>query len=314
MPSQNNDSRQSQPSLATVDARLAFVYNTNAPARSEQGKFQVNAKELTLRVVELDDVLLHEQVEKQRVERLVHRLETDRYLKNPPIVAEDQGKYVLLDGATRITALKQVGCCDAVVQVVDYQSPELVLETWNHMLIDLPVPEFLDALRQLPGLRLVSTSVDEAEDALECRDSIGTILLPDGTVYSLFGSQGLSAQAQLLNQVVEAYEGRGQLYRVAHTDLERLLAENARLSALIVFPRFHPDEIRELARNGSKLPTGITRHIIPGRAMRINIPLDVLQCDDPLGKKNAWLDEWMKSKMRERQVRYYQEPVFLFDE
>ena len=113
--------------------------------------------------------------------------------------------------------------------------------------------------------------------------------------------------------MVAAYAGRGELYRVAHTDVERLLAEHGRLSALVVFPRYHPDEIRRLALNGSKLPMGVTRHIIPGRALRINIPLDVLSGDDPLDQKNAWLDEW-KAKMRERRARFYQEPVFLFDE
>jgi hypothetical protein len=48
--------------------------------------------------------------------------------------------------------------------------------------------------------------------------------------------------------------------------------------------------------------------------MRINIPLRLLHADEPLAQKNAWLDEWMQTKMRECQVRLYQEPVFLFDE
>ena len=118
----------------------------------------------------------------------------------------------------------------------------------------------------------------------------------------------------MLNQVVATYEGRGDMYRVAHTDVERLLAEHGRLSALVVFPHYRPGEIRQLAINGSKLPMGITRHIIPGRVLRINIPLGILERDEPLEKKNAWLDQWMQTKMAERHVRYYQEPVFLFDE
>ena len=137
-------------------------------------------------------------------------------------------------------------------------------------------------------------------------------IFPSGVVDADDGK--LEKQAQLLNQIVAAYEGRGEMYRVAHTDVERLVAEHGRLSALIVFPRYRPDEIRRLALNGSKLPMGVTRHIIPGRALRINIPLDVLRRDDPLEQKNMWLDEWMKAKARERQVRFYQEPVYLFDE
>ncbi len=276
----------------------------------------MNAKELALRIVSLDDVLLHEQIEKTRVERLVKRLQEDQYLKNPPIVTESSGKYILLDGATRVTALRQLGCCDVVVQIVDSLSPAVVLETWNHMLLDLPVEDLLRMLSAVPGLRVEPTTSETAQSELDRRSSIGTLLLGDGRAFVLRtrGENRLEHQAQMLNQVVAAYEGRGELYRVAQTDVEGLLAENERLSALVVFPRYRPDEIRRLALNGSKLPMGVTRHIIPGRALRINLPLAELQCGDPIETKNARLDEWMKTKMRERRVRFYQEPVFLFDE
>lgn len=276
----------------------------------------MNAKELTLRVVRLDDVLLHEQIEKKRVERLARRLVEDQFLKNPPIVTEYRGKYVLLDGATRVTALRQMGCRDVVVQVVDYEGPGIALETWNHMLLDAPVGELFQSLQKLPGLVIDQTTAENAEAALDRRESIGTLLTKDGQAYALRapGDGALEQQARLLNQVVAAYEGRGELYRVAHTDVERLVAEHGRLSALFVFPRYRPDEIRRLALNSSKLPMGVTRHIIPGRALRINIPLDMLRRDDPLEQKNGWLDEWTTAKMRERHVRFYQEPVFLFDE
>ncbi len=276
----------------------------------------MNAKELTLRIVRLDDVLLHEQIEHKRVERLVQCLREDQFLKNPPIVTEHNAKYILLDGATRVTALKQVGCRDVIVQVVDDAAPGMVLETWNHMLLDAPVDALFRSLRALPGLRVEATTAPQAHAALDQRQAISTLWLGDGRVYALRLDDGgkLEQQARMLNQVVAAYEGRGEMYRVAHTDVERLLAEHGRLSALLVFPRYRPDEIRRLALNGAKLPMGVTRHIIPGRALRLNLPLDVLQRDDPLERKNAWLDEWMKAKLRERCVRFYQEPVFLFDE
>ncbi len=279
-------------------------------------EFAVNAKELTLRIVRLDGVLLHEQIEKNRVERLVKRLEEDQFLKNPPIVTEHNAKYILLDGATRVTALRRIGCRDVMVQVVDYDAPGMVLETWNHMLLDAPVDELFRVLRALPGLLVEQTNASTANAALDRRETIGTLWLGDGQTYALrlASDDKLENQAHMLNQVVAAYEGRGEIYRVAHADVERLLAEHGRLSALFVFPRYRPDEIRRLALNGAKLPMGLTRHIIPGRALRINIPLDVLRRAKSLEQKNAWLDEWMKAKMRERHVRFYQEPVFLFDE
>ncbi len=275
----------------------------------------MNAKELTLRIVPLNDVLLHEQIETRRVERLITQLKSDWLLKNPPIVTHYDGKYILLDGATRVTALKRIHCRDVVVQIVDYGMPGLALETWNHMLLDMPADRLLDALTRIPGVRVEAASADGADQALSDRYSIATIVPADGRVYSLVSDTTTpERQAELLNQVVAAYEGRGEMYRVAYTDLERLLGEHGRFTALVVFPRFRPDEIRRLALSGSKLPMGITRHIIPGRVLRINIPLGVLERDEPLESKNTWLDHWMEEKMIERHVRFYQEPVFLFDE
>lgn len=301
-------------SLATrtrvpVDARSPLAYN------SKESGLGMNAKELTLRIVSLSDVLLHEEVETRRVERLIASLRNDWLLKNPPIVTQFDGKYIVLDGATRTTALERIHCRDIVVQVIDPNAPGMALESWNHLLLDLPERQLFDSLKQVPGLIIEAATVDSAAAALARRESIASIALGDGRVFSLFGGDSsLVKQAKLLNRVVAAYEGRGEMYRVAHTDVERLLAEHGRLSALIIFPRFRPDEIRELAINRGKLPMGITRHIIPGRALRINIPLAILDRDEPLEQKNAWLDRWMEQRMLERHVRYYQEPVFLFDE
>jgi hypothetical protein len=82
----------------------------------------------------------------------------------------------------------------------------------------------------------------------------------------------------------------------------------------MVFPSYKPHEILELALSGAKVPMGITRHIIPGRALRVNLPLEILEGAQSLPEKNAWLDGWLKDKMKNRNVRYYPEPVFLFDE
>ena len=45
---------------------------------------------------------------------------------------------------------------------------------------------------------------------------------------------------------------------------------------------------------GHKLPTGITRHVIPGRALRVNLPLSVLIDERQTTEaKNEWLRGWM---------------------
>jgi hypothetical protein len=46
----------------------------------------------------------------------------------------------------------------------------------------------------------------------------------------------------------------------------------------------------------------------------VNLPLEKLESEEPLDDKNLWLDKWLKQKIQARHVRFYQEPVFLFDE
>lgn len=279
----------------------------------------MEAKELRLSIVPLDSVLLHEEIEQNRVSRLVEHLRSDRILKNPPIVTEVRApnewtRYVVLDGASRTTALRDMQCRDIMVQIVDYHSPELRLESWNHLLLDITPDALRREIDELDCVGLVEMDRDSARAALDKREVIGYFLFSDGRVMGLRCPSDQVSQANALNAVVQCYEGKTMMYRVSTTDLEQLAAEHHRIGAVMVFPKYRPEEIIRLALNGAKVPMGITRHIIPGRALRVNIPLEILESDKPLEEKNAWLDEWIKDKIRTRQVRFYQEAVFLFDE
>ena len=63
------------------------------------------------------------------------------------------------------------------------------------------------------------------------------------------------------------------------------------------------------------MPAGITRHLIRWRALRINLPLDRLaDTSRDIEEKNRWLQDWMRQKLAQRQVRFYEESTVLFDE
>ena len=72
--------------------------------------------------------------------------------------------------------------------------------------------------------------------------------------------------------------------------------------------------ILALAAEGRTVPAGITRFVIPGRILRLNAPLARLASDEPLESKRRWLDNLVRERLADRQVRYYQEPVILLDE
>ncbi|MDI6772316.1 MAG: hypothetical protein QME77_06965 [bacterium] len=90
-----------------------------------------------LRIVPANALLLHEECDPARVERLAGRLSADGILRNPPAVAPlDDRTSVVLDGANRVTAMHRVGLPHQLVQVVDYDDPAVRLETWAHLLQD----------------------------------------------------------------------------------------------------------------------------------------------------------------------------------
>ncbi len=97
-------------------------------------------------------------------------------------------------------------------------------------------------------------------------------------------------------------------------DLPTLTAEYPDLSAVVTFPSFSPAEIADIANHGAKLPMGITRHMVAGRALGLDIPLKMLTAEQSLESKNVWLNGQIMDRLKANKVRLYQEPVFVFDE
>lgn len=270
-----------------------------------------------LLIVPADALLLHEDVDVRRVEPLVERLQTDGLLKNPPIAASvaaggsagDGRRYVILDGANRTTALWKLGAPHHLVQVVDYG--EVELDTWGHLVTGIRPESFAQSLAKT-GLDLGLATPQSARERLAHREIAASIANPKGDVFALPGG---ASETQVLHRLTSIYNGQSTIHRVTTDNLAELLPYHDGVAALIRFPRYTPDEILYLASNGHKLPTGITRHVIPGRALRVNLPLSMLMDQQrSTEQKNEWLRTWITHKLTGREIRYYQESTFLFDE
>jgi hypothetical protein len=263
-------------------------------------------------------LLLHEDVDIRRVEPLTERLRMDAVLKNPPVAAPvadessagcDCRRYVILDGANRTTALWKLGVPHHLVQVVDYQ--EVALDTWGHLVTGISQEVFTQSLAKA-RLNLDLTTCQDACERLARREIAASIANPNGEVFALTGR---ASETQALHRLTSVYNGQSIIHRVTTDNLADLLPYHDEVAALIRFPRYTPDEILHLASNGHKLPTGITRHMIPGRALRVNLPLSVLMDEQrTTEQKNEWLRAWITRKLACHEIRYYQESTFLFDE
>ncbi|HEY5573914.1 MAG TPA: hypothetical protein VIK64_12915, partial [Anaerolineales bacterium] len=86
------------------------------------------------------------------------------------------------------------------------------------------------------------------------------------------------------------------------------------LTGLVVMPNFRIEEVLYLVGKGTLLPAGSTRFTISPRALRVNYPLEELAAEKSLEEKDNRLQEWLQKKLKNKSVRYYEEPTYIFDE
>jgi hypothetical protein len=277
-----------------------------------------------LRFVEVDRLVPHEKEDERRTTSLATRLRENGVLRNPPIVtpaiigavaAGADDRFVVLDGANRVSTVRAAGFPHLVVQVVRYDDPGVRLSTWHHALGSTASEDLRRGLKSIAGLERQEEELSHARALLARRESIAFVAEADGRVISLHGGHDLHARNSLLNAVVDLYRGKHPYARVTRDSIEDARAGHPEFESLVVFPHFQPDEILEVALGGARLPAGITRHVIAWRALRINVALELLSDRSrSTQEKNQWLAGWIADRVERNAVRYYEESTVLFDE
>ncbi len=267
----------------------------------------ISAPPPDLRIVAIDDVMPHEKSDEQRSLPLMERLRNAASYTNPPIVAEiPGGRYVLMDGANRHYSLKRLDFEHILVQVVDYNSDFVELGVWQHIVSDWVTADFVAQLESIDGI--------DIRDGWET-SAVAQVLLHEGPVYSIHASvDNVLQRNETLRQVVEAYHHHATLYRTPLTDPTEIWSLYPSGIALVMFPGCQPQNIIEAATKRAYFPPGVSRHIIHGRALKLNYPMHKLRDDLPLKEKNRDLRQWLQQKLANRGVRYYAESTYQFDE
>jgi hypothetical protein len=272
----------------------------------------------SLQILPIAHLLIHEHHDHQRTLPLAHRLKANGTLRNPPIVSplqDGSDRYMVLDGANRVTALGSLGYPHLLAQVVEPNDPGLNLQTWNHIVWELEAERFLAGLQRIPGLELTTCLPQDGPPALEGDCGLVHIHTGEGCVYAACStSADLETRVGLLNALVDSYKTRARLDRTNQTEVETLRAIYPLLSGIVVFPPFAIDALLRLAGAGLLLPPGITRFVIAPRALHVNYPLAEFAAGDSLATKNARLHTWLQDRLARKGVRYYAEPTVLFDE
>lgn len=261
-----------------------------------------------LRIVFTDSLHPHEEHDSQRSAPLAERLSHETIVINPPIVSPmGASQYLILDGANRFHAFSHLGYPHILVQVASYDGGYVELKTWRHIVCEWDIQLFLERLRATEGIRLTEGQQKEA---------IAHLMMKDQSIIAVMASvENTHERNAALRQIVSIYQQNAVLQRTALSEPDDIWMMHPTGIAIVEFPHYQPADIIAAARYNAYLPPGISRHIIHGRALRVNYPLEILRNRTAsLASKNEQLQEWIKQKLNNRQIRYYAEASYQFDE
>lgn len=267
-----------------------------------------------LEILPISQIVFHEDHNEERVKTLTESMRRGNILKNPPVVASHvtSGRYILLDGANRLNALMSLSISDVVVQVIDLDDPGLLVLSWHHAVEGFEKELFLNLIGETKELSITlnkSNGFNNQSKNLLCQ-----IQFSDGSIYDVHARPDIISRVHHLHKITAIYKGSRYMDRVSYTNLDHLKHNYARFSCLLVFPEFTKSELLELTSANLKIPSGLTRITLPKRALRLNVPLDILRFDVSPDQKNHWLQNRINDQIKDKSIRFYREPTFLFDE
>ena len=269
-----------------------------------------------LRILPLESLILHEDHDNQRSLPLVEKLRAVGVLRNPPVVmplADGSNRYMVLDGANRVTSLKEMEFPHIVAQVVEADNPHVNLQTWNHIIWGKSSKALMSQIRKIKGLEVIRVNTSKSLDAPKYVPM--QIRLPDGKFFLIREEPSeLPEHIGILHKIVNTYKTSASLDRTSQTLIDPFKSIYHDLTALIIFPSFKIKTILKLAAQQIVLPTGITRFTVSPRALHLHYPLHELSSGKPIEYKQAYLREWVEDRVKKKGVRLYSEATFLFDE
>jgi hypothetical protein len=264
-----------------------------------------------LPIVPVESLHPHEEHDSQRSQPLIERLRTETIMINPPLVTPMHGResqYVILDGANRVHSFSALGYPHILVQIATYESGFIELNNWQHVVAGWSSDQFIQHLRQIPEIALADGGDPQAICHIHMRQE-------DRLVGVCADADTLRERNRLLCLIVHAYQRHARLHRTPLTEPDEIYPLFPDAEAIATFPLYTPQEIIAASRDLAYLPPGISRHIVQGRAINVNYPLDALRDrTTPINQKNADLRTWIQHKLANRQVRYYAEATYQFDE
>ncbi len=238
-------------------------------------------------------LILHEAHDEARLARLKARVESEGEQRNPVMAAPYGDRFLVLDGAHRVRAMAELGARFVLVQVVE---PPERAEGWGH------VVRGFESFGPGGADGLLISDEPGGEVAAEVETSSGE------TAFVLSREGGALARSRAMWDLQGLYPKETAVRRVEPDGAVRL----AKGEALIRYGAFSPKELAEIVASGAVLPAGVTRFRVRERVLGVRYPLDRMMGGEPR-LRNVELRRFIADRWAENRVRYYREPVVLFE-
>lgn len=252
-----------------------------------------------MQILPISSLSIYEKFDPLRTEILYNKIKKEKIFKDPIVVARLQGKYIVVDGANRLEAVRQNGYEKILANVVDYSDVKQVVLTNNAHFLNIDQKALCDILEK-NGIKLHRSDKESAKERLLSGKICGMISHGD-IFFELEDFTDLESGIDLLNRLVNSYAGKYDIFR-----LSELSHDDTNFGTRITFRRFTMEDILQIIKNGSFLNSGITWHQVKNSIIRFNLPLDVLKRKDS-GKV---LNELITKKISQKGIRYYPSNVY----
>ena len=268
-----------------------------------------------IKLLKISEIKLHETTETKRLRNIYDRIANNRFLFNPVIVGCHKKEMILIDGANRLSSLKDIGCKLSIAQVIDYDDRRIKLKNWNHLVYNTDITYFLKYFdRNKIKYRFVKYNEGaKIRNSKLCHMLLSDINTDKTVLINL--PKGFDNVVKELNAFAKLYFGKYPFDRseeeITYSDLRKY---TRREGILIEFPRFKKHHVINAAKNGRKIPAGITRHILVNRVLHVRYEISKLKDDRDIDFKTKELKKYLISKIDNNKVRQYRESVIVFDE
>jgi len=244
------------------------------------------------------DLLAHEQTISKNLKRLKEGMLNIGHLVDPLIV--DDKTNVVLDGNHRLKVLEIIECPYSACQVVDYSSPEIKVGTWLPAIKKKP-----DELLKAENLKSEVSDIDDGKEAVDDLKS-PFLMLSKGRKDAHLVNPGKYKLREMVEEQVFALSlfNSEELRYIPDNELDHYLD----MGYTVLYRRtFTKEEIVKTAKDHAPLPPKSTRHLIPGRIIRLNMKLGWLHLEQEDALKE--LKDMLERRAYNGNVRKYYEPV-----